>query len=86
MKYLLLSFQKRSAKMSALKTFRIKRKLAKKGKQNRPIPQWIRYDISVASSGHVLIPVLPIMTTPAHIMPEKPTFKGNFRFPLDLVF
>jgi len=28
--------------MSALKTFRIKRKLAKKGKQNRPIPQWIR--------------------------------------------
>ena len=29
--------------MSALKTFRIKRKLAKKQKQNRPIPQWIRY-------------------------------------------
>ena len=28
--------------MSALKTFRIKRKLAKKQKQNRPIPQWIR--------------------------------------------
>ena len=28
--------------MSALKTFRIKRKLAKKMKQNRPIPQWIR--------------------------------------------
>ena len=28
--------------MSALKTFRIKAKLAKKGKQNRPIPQWIR--------------------------------------------
>jgi len=28
--------------MSALKTFRIKQKLAKKGKQNRPIPQWIR--------------------------------------------
>ena len=29
-------------KMSALKTFRIKQKLAKKQKQNRPIPQWIR--------------------------------------------
>merc|ERR1712154_192971 len=29
-------------KMSALKTFRIKRKLAKKLKQNRPIPQWFR--------------------------------------------
>ena len=29
--------------MSALKTFRVKRILAKKGKQNRPIPQWIRY-------------------------------------------
>ena len=28
--------------MSALKTFRVKRILAKKGKQNRPIPQWIR--------------------------------------------
>ena len=28
--------------MSALKTFRIKTKLAKKMKQNRPIPQWIR--------------------------------------------
>ena len=28
--------------MSALKTFRIKRILSKKGKQNRPIPQWIR--------------------------------------------
>ena len=29
--------------MSALKTFRVKRILAKKGKQNRPIPQWIRF-------------------------------------------
>ncbi|XP_035788629.1 60S ribosomal protein L39 [Anopheles albimanus] len=28
--------------MSAHKTFRIKQKLAKKLKQNRPIPQWIR--------------------------------------------
>jgi large subunit ribosomal protein L39e len=28
--------------MSALKTTRVKRILAKKGKQNRPIPQWIR--------------------------------------------
>ncbi|XP_021931188.1 60S ribosomal protein L39 [Zootermopsis nevadensis] len=28
--------------MSAHKTFRIKRKLAKKLKQNRPIPQWVR--------------------------------------------
>jgi large subunit ribosomal protein L39e len=27
---------------SALKTFRIKQKLAKKLKQNRPIPQWFR--------------------------------------------
>ncbi|CRL08504.1 CLUMA_CG021300, isoform A [Clunio marinus] len=29
-------------KMSSHKTFRIKQKLAKKLKQNRPIPQWIR--------------------------------------------
>jgi ribosomal protein L39E len=29
--------------MSALKTFRVKRSLAKKGKQNRSIPQWIRW-------------------------------------------
>ncbi|XP_075972939.1 ribosomal protein L39 [Anticarsia gemmatalis] len=29
-------------KMSAHKTFIIKRKLAKKLKQNRPIPQWVR--------------------------------------------
>nr|XP_019937923.1 PREDICTED: 60S ribosomal protein L39 [Paralichthys olivaceus] len=29
-------------KMSSHKTFRIKRFLAKKQKQNRPIPQWIR--------------------------------------------
>ncbi|WP_435331151.1 eL39 family ribosomal protein [Klebsiella pneumoniae] len=28
--------------MSSHKTFRIKRFLAKKQKQNRPIPQWIR--------------------------------------------
>ncbi|KAM9211195.1 large ribosomal subunit protein eL39-like [Dugong dugon] len=28
--------------MSSHKTFRIKRRLAKKQKQNRPIPQWIR--------------------------------------------
>lgn len=28
--------------MSAHKTFIIKRKLAKKLKQNRPIPQWVR--------------------------------------------
>ncbi|CAN7978290.1 unnamed protein product, partial [Ixodes persulcatus] len=31
-----------SGKMAAHKTFRIKQKLAKKLKQNRPIPQWIR--------------------------------------------
>ncbi|XP_005859492.1 PREDICTED: 60S ribosomal protein L39 isoform X1 [Myotis brandtii] len=29
-------------KLSSHKTFRIKRFLAKKQKQNRPIPQWIR--------------------------------------------
>jgi large subunit ribosomal protein L39e len=28
--------------MAAHKTFIIKRKLAKKAKQNRPIPQWVR--------------------------------------------
>ncbi|XP_023240684.1 60S ribosomal protein L39 [Centruroides sculpturatus] len=28
--------------MAAHKTFKIKQKLAKKMKQNRPIPQWIR--------------------------------------------
>ncbi|VVC35975.1 Ribosomal protein L39e domain,Ribosomal protein L39e, conserved site,Ribosomal protein L39e [Cinara cedri] len=28
--------------MSSKKTFKIKQKLAKKMKQNRPIPQWIR--------------------------------------------
>ncbi|XP_015518263.1 ribosomal protein L39 [Neodiprion pinetum] len=28
--------------MSAHKTFIVKRKLAKKLKQNRPIPQWVR--------------------------------------------
>jgi large subunit ribosomal protein L39e len=27
---------------AALKTFRIKQKLAKKQKQNRPVPQWVR--------------------------------------------
>ncbi|CAK9797212.1 60S ribosomal protein L39 [Anthophora plagiata] len=31
-----------SSRMSAHKTFIIKRKLAKKLKQNRPIPQWVR--------------------------------------------
>ena len=31
-----------SEDMSALKTFRVKVKLSKKMKQNRPIPQWIR--------------------------------------------
>ncbi|ELU13653.1 hypothetical protein CAPTEDRAFT_169125 [Capitella teleta] len=28
--------------MAAHKSFRIKKKLAKKQKQNRPIPQWVR--------------------------------------------
>ncbi|CAH1635220.1 unnamed protein product [Spodoptera littoralis] len=32
----------RAALQSAHKTFIIKRKLAKKLKQNRPIPQWVR--------------------------------------------
>ena len=42
--------------MSALKTFRIKRKLAKKQKQNRPIPQWIRYveALALAQDSHRL--------------------------------
>ena len=43
--------------MSALKTFRIKRKLAKKQKQNRPIPQWIRYVknwLASAQDSHLL--------------------------------
>ncbi|KAK3442916.1 hypothetical protein EUGRSUZ_B03153 [Eucalyptus grandis] len=31
-----------SAKMPSHKTFRIKKKLAKKMRQNRPIPHWIR--------------------------------------------
>eukprot|EP01115_Flamella_aegyptia_P002273 TRINITY_DN136292_c0_g1_i1.p2 TRINITY_DN136292_c0_g1~~TRINITY_DN136292_c0_g1_i1.p2 ORF type:complete len:52 (+),score=8.13 TRINITY_DN136292_c0_g1_i1:52-207(+) len=29
--------------MPAHKSFRIKKKLAKKARQNRPIPQWIRF-------------------------------------------
>ncbi|XP_046394454.1 60S ribosomal protein L39 [Ischnura elegans] len=33
---------RRRVTMSAHKTFKIKQKLAKKLKQNRPIPQWIR--------------------------------------------
>jgi len=32
--------------MSALKTFRIKSKLSKKRKQNKPIPQWIRMKLN----------------------------------------
>ncbi|PON37200.1 Ribosomal protein [Trema orientale] len=32
----------RPAKMPSHKTFRIKKKLAKKMRQNRPIPHWIR--------------------------------------------
>ncbi|XP_078671229.1 large ribosomal subunit protein eL39 [Branchiostoma floridae x Branchiostoma belcheri] len=32
----------KTVKMGAHKTFRIKKKLAKKQKQNRPIPQWVR--------------------------------------------
>ena len=31
------------AKMPSNKTFKIKQKLAKKAKQNRPIPHWIRF-------------------------------------------
>ena len=41
------------------KTFRIKQKLAKKAKQNRPIPQWIRFrtdnKIRCARPKHVLL-------------------------------
>ncbi|KAG7024434.1 60S ribosomal protein L39, partial [Cucurbita argyrosperma subsp. argyrosperma] len=32
----------RNSKMPSHKTFRIKKKLAKKMRQNRPIPHWIR--------------------------------------------
>ena len=37
-----LVFQEAST-MPSQKTFRIKRVLAKKAKQNRPIPHWIRF-------------------------------------------
>jgi ribosomal protein L39E len=58
--------------MSALKTFRIKQKLAKKGKQNRPIPQWIR---SVISFRYRSVPAcintgVARVTTSAHILPD----------------
>ncbi|KXZ53008.1 hypothetical protein GPECTOR_8g377 [Gonium pectorale] len=33
----------RAAKMPSNKSFKIKQKLAKKAKQNRPIPHWIRF-------------------------------------------
>lgn len=32
-----------AAKMPSNKSFKIKQKLAKKAKQNRPIPHWIRF-------------------------------------------
>jgi len=34
--------QKHTSVMSGLKSFRVKQKLAKAQKQNRPIPQWFR--------------------------------------------
>ncbi|PSN35677.1 hypothetical protein C0J52_21766 [Blattella germanica] len=65
--------------MSAHKTFRIKRKLAKKLKQNRPIPQWVRMrtdnTISIEDDPHPETPgypsfpgVSPKVTTP-HLAP-----------------
>ncbi|KHN44040.1 60S ribosomal protein L39 [Glycine soja] len=39
---LLRRVQQSAAKMPSHKTFRIKKKLAKKMRQNRPIPYWIR--------------------------------------------
>jgi hypothetical protein len=41
--YIQIIFYILQRRMSALKTFRIKRILSKKMKQNRPIPQWIRW-------------------------------------------
>ncbi|KAG8040145.1 hypothetical protein G9C98_000715 [Cotesia typhae] len=41
-RYLYFFSCQQADKMSAHKTFIIKRKLAKKLKQNRPIPQWVR--------------------------------------------
>ncbi|CAM5166388.1 unnamed protein product [Natator depressus] len=40
--------------MSSHKTFKIKRFLAKKQKQNRPIPQWIRMKTGNKISGTTL--------------------------------
>ncbi|KAF0773620.1 60S ribosomal protein L39 [Aphis craccivora] len=37
--------------MSSKKTFKIKQKLAKKMKQNRPIPQWIRMRTDITPRG-----------------------------------
>ncbi len=41
MRFKLIKLNLFQVKMSALKTFRVKIKLSKKMKQNRPIPQWI---------------------------------------------
>lgn len=39
----LQAFNRGTSTMPSQKTFRIKRVLAKKAKQNRPIPHWIRF-------------------------------------------
>ncbi|NP_001134487.1 60S ribosomal protein L39 [Salmo salar] len=46
--------------MSSHKTFRIKRFLAKKQKQNRPIPQWIRMKTGNKIRYVCYLPSLPL--------------------------
>ncbi|RMC21519.1 hypothetical protein DUI87_02385 [Hirundo rustica rustica] len=55
---------------SSHKTFKIKRFLAKKQKQNRPIPQWIRMKTG-NKIRHVKICVRAEMTAHGHAMDEK---------------
>jgi len=55
------------------KTFRIKVKLAKKQKQNRPIPHWI--DLSAGQQDQVRLPLCVLCIPPSLVSQEA--FDGN---------
>jgi ribosomal protein L39E len=54
------------------KTFRIKQKLAKKSRQNRPVPQWFR--LKTDSECTRMTPSLPVLTSQTAFRSASPSY------------
>ena len=85
----LSNFCFRSSTMPSHKTLKIKKILAKKQKQNRPVPQWVSqsYRLATCSECHLLTrsvceQEIPFATTPSVVISVAP----NWDYKMKLVF